>query len=62
MTQKELIEHLKSEVKRVKEQRNDYEQRWLKAIRDMEGLKRIHKLPSYVTLTKDSLKTLKSAC
>jgi len=58
MTQKELIEHLKSEVKRVKEQRNDYEQRWFKVIREIEELKQIHNLPSYVTITKERLKAL----
>ena len=40
MTQKELIEHLKSEVKRVKIQRNDYEQRWLKALREIDDMRR----------------------
>lgn len=40
MTQKELIEHLKGEVKRVKEQRNDYEQRWFKAMKELEDIRR----------------------
>ena len=58
MNQKELIEHLKSEVKRGKEQRNDYEQRWFKAIKEMEELKHLHNLPSYVSITKERLKLL----
>lgn len=40
MTQKELIEHLREEVKRVKIQRNDYEQRWLKSLRELDDIRR----------------------
>ena len=40
MTQKELIEHLKEEVKRVKIQRNDYEQRWFKAMKELEDMRK----------------------
>lgn len=58
MNQKELIEHLKSEVRRVKEQRNDYEQRWFQSIREIEELKRIHNLPSYVSITKERIRLL----
>ena len=39
MTDKELIEHLKLEIKRVKTQRNIYEQKWLKTISIIEKLK-----------------------
>lgn len=60
MTQKQLIEHLRDEVKRVKIQRNDYEQRWLMAVRDMEELKKIYDLPSYAQITKEQLKKLKN--
>ena len=46
MTQKELIEHLKEEVKRVKIQRNDYEQRWFKAMKELEDIRRNDPLSS----------------
>jgi hypothetical protein len=62
MNQKELIEHLKAEVKRVKIQRNEYEQRWFQSIREIEELKKIHNLPSYVKIYKEHFKLLKGKC
>ena len=39
MSDKELIEHLKAEVRRVKEQRNQYEQELLKVNREVNRLR-----------------------
>lgn len=60
MTQKELIEHLKSEVKRVKIQRNEYEQLWMKANRELQEVIRLYNLPSYLEITRKHLQKLKS--
>lgn len=60
MTQKELIEHLKSEVKRVKIQRNEYEQLWMKSNRELQEVIKLYKLPSYLEITKKHLEKLKN--
>lgn len=56
MTQDELISKLKQEIIRVKYQRNNYESMWLKAIREIEELKQLYNLPSYVNVSKEVAK------
>lgn len=58
MNNDQLITHLKQEIKRVKEQRNDYEQRWMKAVRELNEVIKLYDLPSYVEISKKHLKKL----